>query len=65
MLRAVPSIIFIAASSLRALMSFFLVCTICLICERVILPTFSRPAVLDPLARPAAFFMRTEAAEIW
>ena len=61
MLRAVPSMMRMAASSSRALMSSFLICTISRICARVILPAFSVPGFFAPEATPAAFFTRTAA----
>src|SRR4029077_3080407 len=56
--RAVPSIIFIAASVSKALRSLRLVSTICLICCLVTRPIFWRFGFGDPFSTPAARLSR-------
>src|SRR5260370_7192029 len=56
--RAVPSIIFMAASVSKALRSLRLVSTICLICCLVTRPIFSRFGFGDPFSTPAARLSR-------
>src|ERR1019366_5464182 len=61
MLRAVPAIMRMAASSLLALRSAFLSLMISMICFLVTLPTLSELGLAEPEAMPAAFFRRTAA----
>ena len=64
MLRAVPSIIFMAASTVAALRSFCLVSAIWRTAERDTVPTLSWRGCSLPLVTPSAFRMSSEAGGV-
>src|ERR1039457_375822 len=64
MLRAVPSIVLMAASTLAALRSGIFFWAISLTWSLVSFPTLFLFGVLEPLARPMAFLMSTAAGGV-
>ena len=65
MLRAVPSIMRAACSSLIAFKSAALTLTISMICDFVTLPPFALFGLPEPFWIPAAFFRRTAAGGLF
>ena len=65
MLRAVPSIVRMAESRLKAFRSGSLSCAISSTCLRVTEPTFYLLGVGEPFSTPAAFFSRSAAGGVF
>ena len=64
MLRAVPAMVAMAASTSRALRSFILTSAISRNCLLLMEPALSRLGMAEPLLRPAAFFNRSAAGVV-